>query len=506
MANPTETKAWAALEARCAALRGVHMRELFAEDPARASRYRASAAGIDLDFSRHRLDDTTLALLLDLAREMDVPRWRERMVSGEPINVTERRAVLHVALRDLDDAFRCRVGGARVHPAVRGELDRLREFSEAVRSGAWRGHTGRPLRDVVHLGIGGSDLGPRMVCTALEPLRDGPRVRFVANVDGHALDEALRAVDPETTLFVVASKTFTTQETLTNAHTAREWFLASGAAESAVARHFVALSTNADAVRAFGIDETSMFRFWDWVGGRYSLWSAIGLPIALAVGMDRFESLLAGAHAMDRHFLDAPLERNLPVILAVLGIWYDNFLGCTSHAVVPYDHRLRLFTPFLQQLDMESNGKGVTRDGTPVSWATGPVIWGGVGTDAQHAFFQHLHQGTQVVPVDFLLVDRPGHDLAGHHRILHANALAQAEALCLGRDPGESVEPHRAFDGNRPSSVLKLEALDAAGLGALVALYEHKVFVQGTIWGINPFDQWGVELGKAMTAERLGDP
>ena len=505
MPLPTETKAWAALAAHHAGFRDVHLRQLFAGDPERATRYRADGAGITLDYARQRVDDTTLRLLGDLAREMGVEAWRESMFSGERINSSEGRAVLHVALRDLDDAFGCAVDGEAVHGAVRAVLEQVYAFSDAVRGGAWTGHSGRPISDIVNLGIGGSDLGPRLVCSALAPYHDGPRTHFVANVDGHALDEVLRAVDPQTTLFVIASKTFTTQETLTNAHSARAWLLASGAGEAAIARHFVAVSTNGQAVRAFGIDSANMFRFWDWVGGRYSLWSAIGLPIALAVGRERFTALLAGAHAMDAHFRSAPPEQNLPLLMALLGVWYHNFFAFPTHAVIPYDHRLRLLPAYLQQLDMESNGKQVTRAGVPVQWSTGPIVWGGVGTDAQHAFFQLLHQGRHIVPVDFLVAEQPAHELAAHHRILRANVAAQAEALWRGREPaaGAAVEPQRAFHGNRPSSVLTFDRLDPATLGALLALYEHKVFVQGVLWDINSFDQWGVELGKEMATARL---
>jgi len=508
MAAPIETKAWKKLEAHFERIRDIHLRQWFADDPRRSECYRAIAAGITLDYSRHRVDDTTLGLLCDLAREMEVEAWRERMFTGERINTTEDRAVLHVALRDLNDAFRCRVDGKSVHADVRAVLDQMHDFSDAVRSGARVGYTGRTITDVVNLGIGGSDLGPRMVCTALAPYHDGPRVHFVSNVDGHAIDEVLRSIDLETTLFIVASKTFTTQETLTNAHTARTWFLASGADEAAIARHFVAVSANPEAVRAFGINPANMLPIWDWVGGRYSLCSAIGLPITLAVGMARFEELLAGAHTMDAHFRTMPLDRNLPVLMALLGVWYNNFFDYATHAVIPYDHRLRLLPGYLQQLDMESNGKQVTRDGEPVSWKTGPIVWGGVGTDAQHAFFQLLHQGTRVVPIDFLVAESPAYDLPEHHRILCANVGAQAEALWSGCDSekaskAEDSTPHRAFAGNRPSSQLTFNELDPQTLGALVALYEHKVFVQGILWKINSFDQWGVELGKEMTLWRL---
>jgi glucose-6-phosphate isomerase len=480
----------------------VHLRDLFVGNPERGARYKVPAAGLTLDYSRHRVDESTLGLLFEMAREMQVEAWRDRMFGGEQINTSEDRAVLHVALRDLDDVFGCAVGGAPVHNEVTAVLAEVHRFSEAVRSGAWTGYTGQPITDVVNIGIGGSDLGPRMVCTALASFQNGPKAHFVSNVDGHALADVLDAVDHESTLFVIASKTFTTQETPTNAHTARDWLLAREAGEAAIARHFVAVSTNAEAVEAFGINPVNMFRLWDWVGGRYSLWSAIGLPIALAVGMERFEALLRGAHAMDRHFRETPLERNLPVLMALLGAWYNNFLEFTTHAVIPYDHRLRLLPCFLQQLDMESNGKQVTREGDLVAWTTGPVVWGGVGTDAQHAFFQLLHQGTQITPVDFIVAEAPAHGLREHHRILRANCEAQAEALWQGREEPQA-EPHRAFVGNRPSSLITMDRLDAETLGALIAAYEHKIFVQGVLWGINSFDQWGVELGKVMAASLL---
>ena len=435
------------------------------------------------------------------------------MFAGARINETEDRAVLHALLRDSRDSPVCDVGDA-LRAGVESSLDSMERFSEAVRSGGWRGRTGQRITDVVNIGIGGSDLGPRMVCRALAPYADGPRTHFVSNIDGAHLTSTLERLDPARTLFVVASKTFTTMETMTNARAARRWIVDSLGEDAAVARHFVAASTNRAAVAEFGISPDSMFEFQDWVGGRYSLWSAIGLPIAIATGMERFRELLAGAHAMDLHFRDAPLDRNMPVTLALLGTWYVNFFGVETHAVLAYDQRLDRFAAHLQQLDMESNGKSVTLEGTTADYATGPIVWGEPGTNGQHAFFQLLHQGTRLVPADFIVAVHCDHTLADQHRLLVANCLAQSEALMLGKsahevrselevsgDPtrnADSLVPHKVFDGNRPSSTLLLDRLDAATLGALIALYEHKVFVQGAIWNVNSFDQWGVELGKAL--------
>ncbi|RMD79418.1 MAG: glucose-6-phosphate isomerase [Gammaproteobacteria bacterium] len=505
--------AWRALAEHHRELRGLHLRGLFARDPGRFQALSLEEGALFLDYSKHRVTAETLGLLFQLAREARVEERREAMFAGQRINTTEGRAVLHVALRNRSRRP-ILVDGRDVMPEVEAVLARMRRFTEALRSGSWRGWTGRPITDVVNIGIGGSDLGPAMATQALRPYHDGPRCHFVSNVDGSHLHDTLAGLDPETTLFIVASKTFTTQETLTNARSARRWLLERAGDEAAVARHFVAVSTNAEAVRVFGIDTEHMFEFWDWVGGRYSMWSAIGLPIAVAVGMDRFEELLAGAHAMDEHFRTAPLERNLPVILGLLGIWYTDFFGAATHAVLPYDQHLQRLPAYLQQLEMESNGKRVTLEGEPVGYPTCPVVWGEPGTNGQHAFYQLLHQGTQLVPADFILPLQPHHPLAEHHRILVANCLAQTEALMKGRTeeearaelraqglPEPEVErlvPHRVFPGNRPSSTILLERLTPFALGQLVALYEHKVFVQGTIWGINSFDQWGVELGKQL--------
>ncbi|RTZ60844.1 MAG: glucose-6-phosphate isomerase, partial [Gammaproteobacteria bacterium] len=438
---------------------------------------------------------------------------RDAMFSGERINNTENRPVLHVALRNRSNTP-ILVDGKDVMPAVNAVLAQMRAFSVALRSGEWRGYTGRAITDVVNIGIGGSDLGGHMVCAALAPFADGPAPHFVSNVDDADIAQVLARLNPETTLFIIASKTFTTRETMVNAHTARDWLLAAAGDDGAVEKHFVAVSTNAEKVRAFGIDTDNMFAFWDWVGGRYSLWSAIGLPIALSVGMDRFEQLLEGAHEMDQHFRTAPLEQNLPVILGLIGIWYRNFLGYASHAILPYANDLRLLPMFLQQLDMESNGKRVNRDGVPVDYDTGPVIWGAQGTNGQHAFFQLLHQGTENISTDFIVAKTSAYDLGEHHRILLANCLAQTEALMRGQTEQEAraalkaegksdadierLAPHKVFPGNKPSNTIVLDELSPKNLGALIALYEHKVFVQGAIWQINSFDQWGVELGKQL--------
>ncbi|GAB3629372.1 glucose-6-phosphate isomerase [Pandoraea terrae] len=489
------------------------MRDLFAQDAARFDHFSVEAAGIFLDYSKNILTTETLALLMALARQADIETWRDAMFSGQHVNCTEDRAVLHVALRDRRDVATT-VDGEDVMPAVRAVLRKMRRFTDQVRDGVWRGHGGQRIRDVVNIGIGGSDLGPHMVCDALESYAHPDlNFHFVSNVDSTHIAEVLKRVRPETTLFVVSSKTFTTRETLINANTARAWFLQSGAPEAAIARHFVAVSTNTPAVQAFGIDPANQFEFWDWVGGRYSLWSAIGLPIALCVGMDNFEALVAGAHAMDRHFAEAPLERNMPVILALIGHWYINFFGAGTHLVAPYEQYLHRFPAYLQQLDMESNGKCVDRDGARVDYATGPVVWGAPGTNGQHAFFQLLHQGTALIPADFIVCLQTHHPLAVHHDALLANCFAQTEALMRGMTADEvaasltgdaclidahALLPHRTFGGNRPTNTICLDKLDPRSLGALIALYEHKVFTQGVIWRINSFDQWGVELGKRL--------
>ena len=524
MTNLTDTAAWRALEAHFPHVAPAHMRDLFAGDPHRFERLSLRACGILLDYSKNRVTGETMRLLRALAREAGVTERAHAMFSGARINETEDRAVLHALLRDSRESPVCEVGDA-LRAGVERVLEAMERFSEAVRSGCWRGHSGERIADVVNIGIGGSDLGPRMACRALAPHADGPRIHFVSNVDGAHLTSTLSGLDPARTLFVVASKTFTTVETMTNARAARRWLLAGLGDDAAVARHFVAASANRAAVVEFGIAPGGMFEFQDWVGGRYSLWSAIGLPIAIAVGMPKFRELLAGAHAMDRHFRDAPLDRNLPATLALLGVWYANFFGAETHAVLAYDQRLDRFAAHLQQLDMESNGKRVTLESTAVDHATGPVVWGEPGTDGQHAFFQLLHQGTRLVPADFIVAARCDHPLEDQHRLLVANCLAQTEALMLGRSEDEiraeleaagtparragSLAPHRTFDGNRPSNTLMVERLDPFTLGALVALYEHKVFVQGAVWRVNSFDQWGVELGKKLAdsiARELANP
>jgi glucose-6-phosphate isomerase len=514
MSKLTESPAWRALAAHHAEIASRAMRDMFAADPQRFERFSLALEGMLVDWSKHRIEQRTMDLLMDLMRFAEVETWRERMFRGERINWTENRAVLHTALRNRSGAP-VQVDKQDVMPEVHAVLARIRRFTEEVRSGTWKGHTGKPIATVVNIGIGGSDLGPYMVCEALRPYgRPGLTMHFVSNVDGTQIAETLKRCDPETTLFVVASKTFTTQETLTNAHTARRWLVDALGPGAAVARHFVAVSTNAAAVEGFGIDTANMFGFWDWVGGRYSLWSAIGLPIALFIGMDNFEVLLEGAFAMDTHFRTAPLERNLPVIMAALGIWYVNFFGARSHAILPYDQYLHRFPAYFQQGDMESNGKRVDREGQVVDYATGPVIWGEPGTNGQHAFYQLIHQGTQLIPLDFIASVQTHNPIGDHHRILLSNFFAQTEALMRGRTEaearaeleasglsGQALEtllPHKVFPGNQPSTSILLDKLTPRTLGMLIALYEHKIFVQGVVWNINSFDQWGVELGKQL--------
>ena len=507
------------LQAHQAQMAAVHMRDLFAADPARFERFSLQAGELLLDYSKNRITDETMALLVRLAEEADVAGWRERMFGGEKINNTENRAVLHVALRNRSN-YPVVVDGEDVMPKVNAVIERMGAFAEQVRSGQWRGYTGERITAVVNIGIGGSDLGPQMVVQALKPYRH-PRlkVHYISNVDGAHVKETLEALNPETTLFIVSSKTFTTQETMTNANYAREWFLAQSQAEKHIARHFVAVSTNREAVTAFGIDPANMFEFWDWVGGRYSLWSAIGLSIVLAVGSERFIELLEGAHEMDEHFRQAPLDKNMPVILALLGVWYNNFFGAESLAILPYDHYLRSLPAYLEQADMESNGKSVDRDGKVVDYATGAIIWGATGINGQHAFYQLLHQGTKMIPADFIVSVEPHTELEGHHDILIANFLAQTEALMRGRtreetqlemsalggntaQTGQFVQ-HKVFDGNHPSNAILVQKLTPHALGMLIALYEHKIFVQGVIWNLNSYDQWGVELGKQLASRIL---
>jgi glucose-6-phosphate isomerase len=498
--------AWAALAAHQGTLRDIHLRTLFATDPGRGERLTVEAVSLYLDYSKNRVTDETLRLLVALAEAAGLERRIAAMFSGEKINVTEQRAVLHVALRAPRDR-RIEVDGRDVVPEVHAVLDRMADFATRVRTGAWTGFTGRPIRAIVNIGIGGSDLGPVMAYEALRRYSDRRlTLRFVSNVDGADFVEATRDLDPAETLFVVSSKTFTTQETLANAHAAREFCLRALHDPRAVARHFVAVSTNATEVAKFGIDPANMFEFWDWVGGRYSYDSAIGLSLMIAIGPEHFRAMLAGLHEMDEHFRTAPFARNMPVLLGLLGIWYANFFGAESHAVLPYSHYLARLPFYLQQLDMESNGKSVDWDGRPVGYQTGPVIWGTAGTNGQHAYYQLLHQGTRLIPCDFIGFGRPLDPLGSHHDLLTANLIAQAEALAFGKTAAEvaaegvpaALVPHRTFPGNRPSNTILAAELTPAALGRLVALYEHKVFVQGSIWRVNSFDQWGVELGKVL--------
>jgi glucose-6-phosphate isomerase len=501
-----QTPEWQALRRHHQELQQAHLRELFAADPARGETMTCEAGDLYLDWSKHRATAETLALLVALAERAGLRERIDAMFAGERINVTEHRAVLHTALRAPEGA-QVEVDGHDVVPDVQEVLGRMRGFADEVRSGRWRGHTGRPIRNVVNIGIGGSDLGPAMAYEALRPYSDRSRMfRFVSNVDGADIAEATRDLDPAETLFIVCSKTFTTIETLTNARTARAWLLDALGDEAAVARHFVAVSTNAGKVAEFGIDPANMFGFWDWVGGRYSYPSAIGLSLMVAIGADRFDELLAGFHLLDTHFRTAPLERNLPVLLGLLGVWYIDFFGAETHAVLPYSQYLQRFPAYLQQLDMESNGKSVTLDGGPVSYATGPIVWGEPGTNGQHAFYQLIHQGTRLVPCDFLGVCRPAEVVGDHHDLLMANFLAQTEALAFGKTTAEveaegvspELAPHRTFGGNRPTSTIMVPELTPSVLGQLTALYEHKVFTQGVVWDVNSFDQWGVELGKVL--------
>jgi glucose-6-phosphate isomerase len=507
----TARPAWKALAAHYAKVRGVHLRQLFAQDPGRGVRLTAEAAGIYLDYSKNRVTDETLELLVQLAEESGLRERIEAMFRGERINVSENRAVLHVALRAPRGAS-IAVDGENVVPEVHAVLDRMADFANRVRSGAWKGHTGKRIRNVINIGIGGSDLGPVMAYEALKAYsaRD-LTFRFVSNVDGTDLAEATRDLDPAATLFIVSSKTFTTLETMANAHAARAWLLGGlGGDEKSVARHFVAVSTNAEGVAKFGIDTANMFGFWDWVGGRYSMDSAIGLSTMLAIGPEHFRAMLGGFREMDEHFRTAPFARNLPVLLGLLAVWYNDFCGAQTVAVLPYEQYLKRFPAYLQQLTMESNGKSVTLDGQPVACDTGPVYWGEPGTNGQHSFYQLLHQGTRLVPCDFIGFGQPLNPLGEHHDMLLANVFAQGQALAFGKTPEEVkaegspdwLVPHRTFAGNRPSNTLLLERLTPAALGRLVALYEHSVFTQGAIWHVDSFDQWGVELGKVL-AQRI---
>ncbi|RDH83189.1 MAG: glucose-6-phosphate isomerase [endosymbiont of Seepiophila jonesi] len=514
MTEINHTDEWLTLQAHWEEMAPVLMRDLFHDHPERSEQMSLRTCGILLDYSKNRITPATLNLLLKLAESVDLDGWRRRMFSGDRLNITEDRAVLHVALRNRSNRPTW-ADGEDVMPEVNAVLDKMTQFSKSVRSGEWKGYTGKQITDVVNIGIGGSNLGPKMVCEAMKHYqRSDLRVHFVSNVDGTHIVEATKHIDPESTLFIVASKTFTTQETLSNATTARSWLLETLKDEAAVARHFVAISTNEEKVAEFGIDTDNMFEFWDWVGGRYSLWSAIGLPIAIAIGMEGFNELLDGAHEMDEHFLHADLSENMPVILALLGVWYANFAKAKTCAILPYDQYLRLLPDYLQQADMESNGKRVTRFGRPVTYSTGPVVWGTAGTDGQHAFYQLIHQGTQMVPCDFIAPINSHNEAGEHHEMLLANFFAQTEALMKGKTRTEAREEmeaagmsaeqivelltHKIFPGNRPTNTLLLDRITPSRLGSLIALYEHKIFVQGVVWRVNSFDQWGVELGKQL--------
>lgn len=513
MAAIIHTPIWIQLEQHYQAIRNVHMRDLFAEEPDRFEQYSLRFGTILFDYSKNRITAQTIKLLLGLAEQVKLREKIEAMFTGQKINVTEKRAVLHLALRNRSNTP-ILVDGVDVMPEVNKVLSKMRSFSEAVRSGAWKGYTGKAITDVVNIGIGGSDLGPKMVTLALTPYsKRDLNTHFVSNVDGTDLAEVLRRISPETTLFLVASKTFTTQETMTNAHSARRWFLEAAHDEAAIAKHFAAISTNTEKVKQFGIDPANMFEFWDWVGGRYSLWSAIGLSIALAVGMDHFEALLNGAHQVDQHFRNTPFEQNIPVIMGMLGVWYNNFFGAETQAILPYDQYLSRFPAYFQQGDMESNGKSVSTSGEKIGYSTGPVIWGEPGTNGQHAFYQLIHQGTKLIPCDFLAPARTHNPMGDHHAILIANFLAQTEALMKGKTADEAraelaaggdaehselLVAAKTFAGNKPTNSFLFESLTPETLGALIALYEHKIFTQGVIWDINSFDQWGVELGKQL--------
>ena len=511
IAQLSERPAWAALSTHQKAIAPIHLRKLFADDPARGERLALDAVGVYLDYSKNRITDETIKLLIQLAEQSGLRERIDAMFRGEKINVSERRAVLHIALRAPRGASIV-VDGENVVPEVHAVLDRMRAFVDSVRSGDWKGHTGKRIRNVINIGIGGSDLGPVMAYEALKHYSERAMTfRFVSNIDGTDFVEATRDLDPGETLFIVSSKTFTTLETMTNAHTAREWLLRGlGGDETSIAKHFVAVSTNAAEVSKFGIDTANMFGFWDWVGGRYSMDSAIGLSTMLAIGPDGFEAMLGGFHEMDEHFRTAPFAENLPVLMGLLAVWNNNFFGASTVAVLPYEQYLKRFPAYLQQLTMESNGKHVTLDGQPVAAETGPVYWGEPGTNGQHSFYQLIHQGTRLIPCDFIAFGQTLNPLGQHHDILLANVLAQGEALAFGKTPEEVraegspdwLVPHRTFEGNRPSNTILLERLTPAALGKLVALYEHSVFTQGAIWSIDSFDQWGVELGKVL-AKRI---
>ena len=517
MTKPVELPSWQRLSKHYDANKELTLRSLFSANTQRFEQFQMQGAGIFLDYSKNRVTAETMDLLLGLANEAGLSQKIANLFGAEMVNPTEKRQALHTALRNRSGKP-VMVDGQDVMPNINGVLDRLRVFSDQVRNGEWLGFEQDAITDVVNVGIGGSDLGPLMACEALDAFSsDKLSLHFVSNVDGSHMASTLKKLNPKTTLFIIASKTFTTQETLTNAHSAKTWFLDSAATEKDVAKHFVALSTNSEKVKAFGIDTSNMFEFWDWVGGRYSLWSAIGLPIILSIGMDRFIQFLEGAHEMDEHFRTAPLDKNIPVTMALLTIWYSNFHGAASHLIAPYDQYLHRFPAYLQQLTMESNGKSVHVDGSDITCSTGPIVWGEPGTNGQHAYFQLVHQGTHLIPVDFILPMESLNPIGNHHELLMANCFAQSEALMMGKnseelttemhDAGASADEidrlngHRTFSGNRPSNTIMMQRLDARALGALIAAYEHKVYVEAAIWDINPFDQWGVELGKQLASK-----
>ncbi|MEH0155108.1 glucose-6-phosphate isomerase [Limibacter armeniacum] len=516
--NPTETNAWKALVSHFEAIQGTHMRDLFAQDASRAEKFSVKFEELYLDYSKNIITDETKQLLIDLANEVELKAAIDSMFNGEAINETEGRAVYHTALRNRSNDP-MKVNGEDVMPEVNAVLAQMKEFTNKVVSGQWKGYTGKAITDVVNIGIGGSDLGPLMVSEALKAYKTHLNVHFVSNVDGTHIAETLKAVNPETTLFIIASKTFTTQETMTNAQSAKDWFLKAAKEENEVAKHFVALSTNEEKVTAFGIDKANMFRFWDWVGGRYSLWSAIGLSISLSIGFDNFEQLLSGAHAMDKHFHNTDFDKNIPVILALLGVWYNNFFGAESQALLPYDQYMHRFAAYFQQGDMESNGKYVDRSGNPVDYQTGPIIWGEPGTNGQHAFYQLIHQGTKLIPADFIAPAQSHNALSDHHPKLLSNFFAQTEALMMGKteevvvdelkaagktaEEIEALKTFKVFEGNKPTNSMLVKKVTPFMLGAMIAMYEHKIFAQGVIWNIFSFDQWGVELGKQLANKIL---
>jgi len=514
-----DSPAWKALSSHYQAIEPIHMRDLFAQDPERFEKFTIRFGDLMLDYSKNRVTEKTISLLCELAEEVDLKRWIERMFEGEEINHTEKRAVLHTALRNRSGQ-KILVQGEDVMPAIREQLQHVRHFSEAIRTRTWRGYTGQPITDVVNIGVGGSDLGPLMACEALRPYAiHDLRMHFVSNVDESHIIDTLEMLKPETTLFIIASKSFTTADTLINANTSREWFLTTAGKTDSMAQHFVAVTANRDEARRFGIAPENVFEIWDWVGGRYSMWSAMGLSIAISVGMDHFESMLDGAHAMDNHFRTAPFPQNIPVMLALLGVWYNNFFECEAYAVLPYDQHLHRFPPYLRQMDMESNGKRIDREGGVISYQTGPIIFGQLGITGQHAFYQLMHQGSKLIPADFIAPISSFQSIAEHHRNLMSNVFAQTEALMIGRTedevrhemtdagaPAEDIDrllPYRVFPGNKPTNTILFDELTPYTLGALVAMYEHKVFVQGIIWNINSYDQWGVELGKQLAGSIL---